>query len=287
VTPTVVGFVGLGHMGRPMTERLVAAGHSVVGFDIAGTAERLPPGAAAAASVGELAATADSVLLSLPDGAGVRSVVEEIAMAPDRRTATVVDLSTTGPMAATAAAARLAEVGVTYVDGPVSGGVTGARQGTLALMYAGPPEVLEDHRPVLECFAGRVVAVGSTPGQGQSMKLLNNFLSATALAATSEALAFGVAHGLSLPVMLEVLNASTGRNSATADKFPNRVLTGSYDAGFSTALMAKDLRLYLHSIEHAGTPGAVGRAVSDLWQRVDAARPGSDFTEIWPFVSGS
>jgi 3-hydroxyisobutyrate dehydrogenase-like beta-hydroxyacid dehydrogenase len=147
--------------------------------------------------------------------------------------------------------------------------------------------VLEDHRPVLECFAGRVVAVGSTPGQGQSMKLLNNFLSATALAATSEALAFGVAHGLSLPVMLEVLNASTGRNSATADKFPNRVLTGSYDAGFSTALMAKDLRLYLHSIEHAGTPGAVGRAVSDLWQRVDAARPGSDFTEIWPFVSGS
>ena len=183
-----------------------------------------------------MAARADTVLLSLPDGSVVLDVVDAIAAAADRRTTTVVDLSTTGPAAAVEAAARLAAVGVTYVDGPVSGGVAGARRGTLALMYAGPAAVLEDHRAVLEAFAGHVVAVGTDAGQGQSMKLLNNFLSATALAATSEALTFGLAHGLSLPVMLDVLNASTGRNSATADKFPNRVLTGTYDAGFSTAL---------------------------------------------------
>ena len=140
---------------------------------------------------------------------------------------------------------------------------------------------------MLEAFAGHVVAVGTVAGQGQTMKLLNNFLSATALAATSEALTFGLAHGLSLPVMLEVLNASTGRNSATVDKFPNRVLTGTYDAGFSTALMAKDLRLYVDSLGRASTPDAVGRAVSAVWQQADAARPGSDFTEIWPVVSGT
>jgi 3-hydroxyisobutyrate dehydrogenase len=287
VTPGVVGFVGLGHMGRPMAERLVAAGFPLVGFDAAGTSERLPDGAEAAADVGQVVVRADTVLLSLPDGQVVLAVAGAIAAADDRRTTTVVDLSTTGPAAAVEAARRLAAVGVTYVDGPVSGGVAGARRGTLALMYAGPAAVLEDHRGVLAAFAGHVVAVGTVAGQGQSMKLLNNFLSATALAATSEALAFGLAHGLSLPVMLEVLNASTGRNSATADKFPNRVLTGTYDAGFSTALMAKDLRLYVDSLERAHTPDAVGRAVSDVWQQADAARPGSDFTEIWPFVSGA
>ncbi len=287
MTPEVVGFVGLGNMGRPMAERIVAAGFPLVAFDAAGTAERLPAGAEAAASVGEVAARADTMLLSLPDGLVVLDVVEAVAAADDRRATTAVDLSTTGPAAALQAATRLAAAGVVYVDGPVSGGVAGARRGTLALMYAGPPTVLEDHRSVLEAFAGHVVAVGTDAGQGQAMKLLNNFLSATALAATSEALAFGMAHGLSLPVMLDVLNASTGRNSATVDKFPNRVLTGTYDSGFSTALMAKDLRLYVDSVGRAHAPDAVGHAVSAVWQRVHAARPGSDFTEIWPFVSGT
>ena len=231
MTPRVVGFVGLGHMGRPMAERIVAAGFPLVGFDAAGTAERLPDGADGGAGVEDVAARADTLLLSLPDGAVVLDVVDAVAAAEDRRATTVVDLSTTGPAAAVEAATRLAAVGVTYVDGPVSGGVAGARRGTLALMYAGPAAVLEDHRGVLEAFAGHVVAVGTVAGQGQTMKLLNNFLSATALAATSEALTFGLAHGLSLPVMLDVLNASTGRNSATVDKFPNRVLTGTYDAG--------------------------------------------------------
>lgn len=287
MTPEVVGFVGLGNMGRPMAERIVTAGFPLVGFDVAGTAERLPDGADAAASIGGVAARADTMLLSLPDGPVVLEVAEAVAAVDDRRVTTVVDLSTTGPAAAVQAATRLAAVGVTYVDGPVSGGVAGAERGTLAVMYAGPAAVLEDHRGVLASFAGHVVAVGTVAGQGQSMKLLNNFLSATALAATSEALAFGMAHGLSLPVMLDVLNASTGRNSATVDKFPNRVLTGTYDSGFSTALMAKDLRLYVESLGRARTPDAVGRAVSAVWQRADTARPGSDFTEIWPFVSGT
>ena len=171
------------------------------------------------------------------------------------------------------------------MDGPVSGGVTGARNKTISLMFAGPESVLDAHRAVLEAFAGNVFHVGTSPGQGQAMKLLNNYLSATAMVSTSEALTFGRVHGLELPVMLEVLNASTGRNSATADKFPNRILTGRYDAGFHTKLMAKDMRLYLDTADRAGAPASVGRSVSAVWQRADTAQPGSDFTRIWTFVS--
>jgi len=281
----VFGFVGLGNMGHPMAANLARAGFDVVGFDAAGTAERLPPGVRSAAAAADVWATADTVLLSLPDGAAVLEVVDAIVRAVSRRTTTVIDLSTVGPTVATSAATRLAAVGVTYVDGPVSGGVAGARAATISLMFAGPDEVFEAHRRALEAFAGNVFRVGTRPGQGQVMKLLNNMLSATALAATSEALAFGHAHGLDMGVMLDVLNVSTGRNSATVDKFPNRIVTGTYDAGFRTQLMAKDARLYIDSTERVGTPAYVARAVAELWTQVDAAMPGSDFTRIWQFVS--
>jgi 3-hydroxyisobutyrate dehydrogenase len=154
-------------------------------------------------------------------------------------------------------------------------------------MFAGPDDVFDAHRTALEAFAGNVFRVGSHPGQGQVMKLLNNIVSATALAATSEALAFGRAHGLEMGAMLDVLNVSTGRNSATADKFPNRIVTGTYDAGFRTALMAKDARLYVDSTERAGVSAAVARVVAELWTQADAAMPGSDFTRVWQFVSGT
>jgi 3-hydroxyisobutyrate dehydrogenase len=285
VTAAVIGFVGLGNMGGPMAGHIAAAGFDVVGFDAAGTDERLPPGATAASGVEDVAARADTMLFSLPDGTASLDVASAIAAAAPRRVTTVVDLSTVGPAAAAAAADALARVGVTYVDGPVSGGTAGARARTISLMFAGPDAVFEAHRPLFDAFAGNVFHVGTTPGQGQAMKLLNNFLSATALAATSEALAFGRSHGLDLAMMLDVVNASSGRNTATDDKFPRRVLTATYDAGFRTALMAKDLRLYVDMVGRAGTPGGVGRCVSELWQRADATLPGSDFTQIWQFVS--
>ena len=286
MTPAVVGFVGLGNMGGPMASHIAAAGFELVGFDAAGTAERLPAGAAAAADVPELAARSDTVLLSLPDGPATLAVVDAIVAARPRRLTTVIDLSTIGPTAAVTAAATLSPIGVAYADGPVSGGTAGAKARTISLMFAGPDAVLEAHRPVFEAFAGNIFHVGSTAGQGQAMKLLNNFLSATALASTSEALTFGRAHGLELPMMLDVLNASSGRNSATVDKFPRRVLTGTYDAGFRTALMAKDVRLYIEMVEQAGTAAAVGRVVSEVWQQADGALPGSDFSQIWQHIAG-
>jgi 3-hydroxyisobutyrate dehydrogenase len=285
VTPAVLGFIGLGNMGNPLAGRIANEGFELICYDAAGTAERLPAGAEAAESVVEVARLADTVLLSLPDGTATLAVAAAIALARDRRATTVIDLSTIGPAGAEDAATRLTDVGVVYADGPVSGGVAGARAGTVSLMFSGPADILEAHQVVLRAFAGTVFHVGTRPGQGQAMKLLNNFLSATALVATSEAMAFGRAHGLDMAMMLDVLNASTGRNSATTDKFPNRVLTGTYDAGFHTALMAKDLRLYTEAARREGTADAVGRSVSDVWQRADAALPGSDFTRIWEFVA--
>lgn len=283
---SVIGFVGLGNMGAPMAANIAAGGFDVVGYDLAGTEGRLPAGAVAAASVGELAARCDTILLSVPDGTAMRSVVELIARAPARRVTVVVDLSTVGPIAAREAADVLAGHGVVYADGPVSGGVAGARAGTIALMFSGPSDVFASHRSLLDTFAGNVFHVGEQPGQGQAMKLLNNFLSATALAATSEAMAVGRAFGLDLATMLDVVNVSTGRNTATTDKFPNRVLTGTYDTGFHTALMAKDVRLFNSAADGAGTTRVVGHAVGALWDACEAALPASDFSEIWRFVAG-
>jgi 3-hydroxyisobutyrate dehydrogenase len=252
---------------------------------VLGTDARMPGGAVAATSIADLARRCTTVLISVPDGAATFAVAGEILAADDAVVDTLIDLSTIGPKAATQAAALLQPAGVTYCDGPVSGGAAGARAATISLMFAGPPEVLEANRAVLESFTGNIFHVGDTAGQGQAMKLVNNFLSATALAATSEAVAFGVAHGLDMATMIDVLNVSTGRNSATTDKFPNRILTGTYDAGFSTAHMTKDVGLFVAGAADANTDNAVGAAVAETWCGCDAALPGSDFTEIWRYVS--
>jgi 3-hydroxyisobutyrate dehydrogenase len=280
-----IGFVGLGNMGAPMATNIVAGGFELIAYDAAGTDARLPPGATAAASLADVVREADTVLLSVPDGSITLAIVDEIAGIDERRCSVVIDLSTVGPIAAREASERLAAIGITYTDGPVSGGVAGARARTIALMFGGPTSVFEAHRELLDSFAGNVFHVGEHAGQGQAMKLVNNFLSATALAASSEALALGQAFGLGLPTMLDVINVSTGRNSATDDKFPNRVLTGSYDTGFFTRLMAKDVRLFNSVAAEAGTAHDVSAAIGAVWDAFEAAMPGSDFSEIWKFVS--
>ena len=121
----------------------------------------------------------------------------------------------------------------------------------------------------------------------QALKLANNFLSATALAATSEAVAFGQSVGLDMGTMLDVLNASSGQSAATTDKFPNQVLTGRYGSGFANSLMSKDLDLYLGAVEASGGPSVIGQVTASVWERFAAIEPGADFTRIFPFVQGS
>ena len=284
MSPRRLGFVGLGNMGGPMAANLAEAGFDLIVHDIAGAAERAPAGATTAGSLAEAAHVAETLFLSLPDGAATLSVAGELAAMAERATSVVIDLSTIGIEAARKAHAVLAEAGIAYADAPVSGGRAGARAGTLTVMWAGPGELLESHRAALTAIAGNVPHVGESAGQGQAMKLINNFLSATAMAATSEGMAFGLTQDLDLETMLDAVNVSTGRNTASLDKFPNRIVTGSYDAGFHTALMAKDMALYLECVRAAGAPAAVGGAVAALWRDADTAMPGSDFTRIYDFV---
>ena len=279
-----LGFIGLGQMGGPMAANIAEGGFELSVYDKAGTAPRLPEGATAAASVVEAAARADTVFLSLPDGPASVAVARQIAAAEARCATVVVDLSTIGPKAARDAAEVLRAAGAAYVDAPVSGGQAGARAGTITMMWAGPGEELERHRPVLLSFCKNIFHVGEAPGQGQAAKLINNFLSGTAMTATSEAMLYGLSQGLDLRTMLDVINVSTGANSATRDKFPNRILTGTFDAGFKTALLAKDIRLYLEDVRAAGVPDVLGSAVAELWKRCDEALPDSDFTRVYEFI---
>ncbi|MFF6804074.1 NAD(P)-binding domain-containing protein [Streptomyces sp. NPDC012616] len=214
--PGPVGFVGLGAMGGAPASNLVGAGFEVVGYDAAGPA-RTPLGARWVPSPADVARAAETVVLSLPDGTVCQEVTRELAGARDRQVTHIVDTSTVG----VAAARVLSAMGPAYVDAPVSGGVAGARQRTLMVMYAGTDGDCARVEPVLAGLSDRRRRVGDRPGQAQALKPANNFLSATAHASTGEAVAFGQAAGLDPAVMVEVLNASSGRSGTSADKFPS------------------------------------------------------------------
>jgi 3-hydroxyisobutyrate dehydrogenase len=245
--------------------------------------ERAPPGATVAKGNADLAAQADIVILSLPDGSISQTVAKEIAGASKRRVKTVIDTSTIGIKAAQAVAATLAGAGIDFIDAPVSGGTAGADKGTLAIMMACPAQSFERFQSLMSLM-GKPFHAGPNPGQGQAVKLLNNYLSATALAATSEAIAFGTGQGIDMKVILDIVNASTGRNSATDDKFPRRIMHGRYDAGFTAKLQLKDIRLYLDNARAAGVADDVASVVVDVWERMDAAMPAADITEMYPFT---
>ncbi|MDD9877608.1 MAG: NAD(P)-dependent oxidoreductase [Magnetovibrio sp.] len=284
MNPERFGFIGLGQMGGPMAGNIAAKGFPLTVYDKAGTQGLAPEGAGLAADAPGVARAADTVFLSVPDGAVSGAVVDELIATADRRAGVVIDLSTIGPAAARENDAKCRAAGLTYVDAPVSGGQAGARAGTITVMLAGPKDVVEAHHDVLMGFAKNPFHVGETPGQGQAVKILNNFLSGTAMAATTEAVLYGLSQGLDMKTMLDVVNVSTGQNTATADKFPNRILTETFDAGFATALLTKDIRLFLDNAQAAGTPTRIGEAVTALWEDTNEALPGSDFTLIYKLL---
>jgi 3-hydroxyisobutyrate dehydrogenase-like beta-hydroxyacid dehydrogenase len=258
-----IAFIGVGRMGGPMAARLLAAGHVVTVFDPSATAVAAltAKGARGAASAAEAARGSEIVMASLPSPQTVRALASELASVPG--IAVFIDLSTSGPAASQSVAATLAPAGIAAVDAPVSGGVKGAAAGTLTLMVSGASEAVARAKPLLEQF-GRVVVVGEKPGLGQTLKLANNLMSAASLAIASEAMAMGVKAGLDPAVMIEVLNASSGRNSATQDKIPKHVLNRKFDFGFANALSFKDVRLCLDEAEVLGVPMVVGAAVRQM-----------------------
>ena len=274
-----LGFIGIGNMGVPMATRLITAGHELVVFDtIAERAAAL--GAKLVGSPAEVGDAAEIVLLSLPVPAAVRAVIAGAdGVMHGSKVMIVVDLSTTGRDTIVDMAHELQTNGVTLVDAPVSGGVTGAAKGTLAVMVAGPAEACATVRPLLDVI-GKVFIVGDTAGQGQAMKVLNNLLSATAMAATTEVMIAGVKAGLDPRTMIDVLNASSGRNTATTDKFPRAVLDRSFNFGFRAVLLHKDVKLACDLAESLGIPFDIGAAVEAAWADAAVELGDGDFTRI-------
>jgi 3-hydroxyisobutyrate dehydrogenase-like beta-hydroxyacid dehydrogenase len=276
-----IGFIGLGHIGFPMARRLIQANHHVVAFDT--RAEALDSvvalGARAASSPKEVADLAETVLASLPSlqasldvATGIGGVVE------GSRVKRYVDLSTVGSQTAVQIHDRLAERNIVAIDSPVSGGVGGAEKGTLAVMVSGPRAEFDILEPALETI-GRPFYIGEKPGSAQTMKLVNNILAATVLVATAEVVVMGVKSGLDAGVMIDVLNAGSGATSASRDKFPRAILPRTFDYGFATDLMVKDVRLYLDEARALGVPIEVAEAVGRLWEvTLREEGPDSDFT---------
>jgi 3-hydroxyisobutyrate dehydrogenase-like beta-hydroxyacid dehydrogenase len=276
-----IGFIGLGKMGFPMARRLIEAGHQLVVFDQRKEAvdKLLAMGAQGASSPKDVADRTETVLASLPSlQASLEVATGENGVSEGKRVKRFVDLSTVGSHMAARIFDSLAKRNIVQLDSPVSGGVGGAEKGTLAVMVSGPRAEFELIKPALEVI-GRVFFIGEKPGSAQTMKLANNLLSATAMVATSEAVVMGVKSGLDPGVMIDVINAGSGQNTASRDKFPRSILPRSFDFGFATGLMVKDVRLCLEEAKALGLSMEVAEAVGRLWEVVIREMgPESDFT---------
>lgn len=266
-----VGIIGVGNIGSRVARRIAQAGMSIVGYD----SDRSRPeraGIHVSDSVCELVRAVDVVLLSLPDSSVIEPIVlgDDGVLACSRPGHVVVDLSTAAPESTISIYHRLDAGGVRFLDAGVSGGVKGADAGTLTLMVGGDLDALRRVRTVLDCFSAKVFYLGNS-GAGHTAKLLNNFLNAVSLAATSEVMLAAKKSGLDLTRFTEVLNSSTGVNYATLERFP-RILAGDYmEGGLSGQLMAKDLRLYLSHIANAGVPTFTAPGCLALFELANAA----------------
>ncbi|HVW19542.1 MAG TPA: NAD(P)-dependent oxidoreductase [Solirubrobacteraceae bacterium] len=282
---SVVGFVGLGNMGRPMARNLRRADFEVVVFDVdtdvsAAFADEF--GGTVAVGPADFA-PAEIVVTMLPDG----KVVADAILEADGGIASglvagavVVDMSSSNPLDTRKLGDALAERGIGLVDAPVSGGIAGADSGELTLMVGGDDAAaIERVRPVLEVLGGRIVLTGPL-GSGHAMKALNNFCGAASYAATAEALAIGQRFGLSAEVMLAVLNTSTGRSFNTEVVFAHEVVTGRYGTNFALPLLAKDVGIAASLAESSGLETPVVGLVAQRWaQARDALGPARDHSE--------
>jgi 3-hydroxyisobutyrate dehydrogenase-like beta-hydroxyacid dehydrogenase len=262
-----IGFIGLGRMGAGMCRNLARrSGHRVIAFDVDrdALAACLDAGAVAAASIAELAAAADVIFTSLP----MPTDVEQVALgaggiASHARPGTAYfDLSTNSPEVARRIAAELAEAGITMFDAPVSGGPTGAQDGTLAIIVGGDEAVFESHRPLLESIGSNVMYVGPI-GNGLVAKLVNNMLGLISVAAAAEGLMLGAVAGVDPRILDAVIRCSSG-DSLAYRALADRALSGDYSASFALDLAYKDVHLALELADELAVPTPLGAETHNL-----------------------
>jgi len=282
-----VGFLGLGQMGAAIAERLLDAGARLHVYDPdeVAVAPFVLRGAVDHESAASVADAAPGGFACLPNGNVSEAAAAQVARGKAVRT--YVEMSTIGSPTMARVQAVVEKGGITLVDCPISGGPKGARAGTLTVIVAGPPETRVMLRPWLRHIGKNVFEVGEQPGQAQLMKLVNNLINAANLATAFEALVLGAKGGLDPTQMVEVLNVSTGRNSATLDKVPRAVLTGTFDYGANLTTMVKDVVLGLKEAESLGVPMWVHETVGTLWRFGEQQGLGrADFTSLIKVLEG-
>lgn len=269
-----VGFIGLGNMGRPMAVCLLKAGFTLTVLDVAPEVQQAFVdfhGAHSASSLSELGSSSDAVITMLPNGHEVNRVVLDIEgdnrdclLGSMQKGSILVDMSSSSPTGTQALGKTLADHGISMLDAPVSGGVSRAEQGTLAIMTGGDTVVVERCRPLFESMGNRIFETGAL-GSGHAMKALNNLVSAAGLIAAAEALLIGRRFGLDPTAMIDVLNASTGRNNSTENKFKQYIISRAFNSGFSLDLMVKDLTTAVELARETGTPIPFSAACREIW----------------------
>jgi 3-hydroxyisobutyrate dehydrogenase len=287
-----IGFIGLGQMGAPMARNLASAGGELVVFDVqqeAAAALAQEIGARAVGTAAEVGRTTGVVILMLPNGAIVRDVVLGKGGAPGLADtmapgATIIDMSSSDPVGTQELGAALAERGLLLVDAPVSGGVKRAVTGELAIMVGGDAAAVEAVQWILRRLGKQIFHAGPL-GAGHAMKALNNYVSAAGLVAAADAVRIGAAFGLQPATVVDILNASTGRNNSTENKFHQFILSDSFASGFSLGLMAKDLGIARSMSEKTRSFAPLLECCAGLWAKADAEfKPRADHTEIFRYL---
>ena len=289
---TTIAFLGLGHMGGPMAANLVAAGHTVRGFDPVPALKAAAEGKGAKVfdSGAEAAADADVVITSLPNGDIVKRCYAEVLPAAKEGTL-LIDTSTISVDDARTINAQAAERSFAQLDAPVSGGVKGATAGTLAFMVGGEDAAVERARPVLEPLAGKIIHCGAS-GTGQAAKLCNNMVLAVQQIAIGEAFVLAEKLGLSAQSLFDVITGATGNcwavhtNCPVPGPVPTSPANNDFTPGFATALMNKDLGLAMDAVKSTGSAAPLGSHAAEIYAKFAADHADKDFSAVIEMLRG-
>lgn len=293
---TKIAFIGLGHMGLPMSRNLLKAGFDVIGFDLvpAAVAAFSESGGKTAGAIADAVAGADVVLTMLPSGAIVKSVYEGEGgvFAHAKAGALLIDSSTIDVATAREVSAKAVANGFDMIDAPVSGGVGGATAGTLAFMVGGTAEAFKRAEPVLAPMGKKIVHAGAS-GNGQAAKICNNMLLAISMIGTSEAFNLGRALGLDDQVFFDIASNASGQCWSLTSycpvpgPVPASPANNDYKPGFATALMLKDLRLAMEAAGGAGANTPLGKLSAEIYTAMDAdGHGGVDFSGVIKHLAG-